>query len=566
MFKKLVPILLVFVFVLTACGGGPAATEAPAAEQPQAPAATEAPKPTEAPPAASKTVTFIWTQEFDTLNYIYSNMWFSSITLQLWSCSAWDFDENNKPQLVLAKEMPSGENGGISADGKVITIKLREDAVWSDGTPLTADDFVFTYKMTVDPANTVASQHPYDKMVSVEAPDKYTVVTTFAEPFAPWQTSIWKSILPAHVLQPVYDKDGNINSADWNRNPTVGCGPFVLDKWESGSFARFIVNEKYWLGRPKLDEIFIRFVPDDASQIAALKTGEGDLGTFISWSDVPDLEAAGIAILQANSGYNEGFYFNLGEKGHVGLKDVKVRQAIAYGIDRESIVKDLLLGGTPVTSTDWEKTVYADPTIVPYPYDPEKAKSLLDEAGWKDSNGDGTRDKDGVELKLTYGTTTREIRKDTQAVVQQQLGDIGIGIELQNFDSDTFFSGYADNGPAATGALDIFEYSTVVGGFPDPDTSEWLCDQIPTSEAPDGSNWQAVCDPELDALLKLQISQVDPAARIETFHKISRTIFDKVYWLGLWYDPDLWAIGGKITGAKISGVTPFFNIMEWDLK
>ncbi len=361
MFKKLVPILLVFVFVLTACGGGPVATEAPAAEQPQAPAATEAPKPTEAPPAASKTVTFIWTQEFDTLNYLYSNMWFSSITLQLWNCSAWDFDENNNPQLVLAKEMPSGENGGISADGKVITIKLREDAVWSDGTPLTADDFIFTYKMTVDPANTVASQHPYDKIVSVEAPDKYTVVTTFAEPFAPWQTSIWKSILPAHVLQPVYDKDGNINSADWNRNPTVGCGPFVLDKWESGSFARFIVNEKYWLGRPKLDEIFIRFVPDDASQIAALKTGEGDLGTFISWSDVPDLEAAGIAILQANSGYNEGFYFNLGEKGHVGLKDVKVRQAIAYGIDRESIVKDLLLGGTPVTSTDWEKTAYADP-------------------------------------------------------------------------------------------------------------------------------------------------------------------------------------------------------------
>ncbi len=122
----------------------------------------------------------------------------------------------------------------------------------------------------------------------------------------------------------------------------------------------------------------------------------------------------------------------------------------------------------------WDNTPYVDPSITPYPYDPEKAKALLDEAGWVDANGDGVREKDGIELILTYGTTTREIRKDTQAVVQQELAEVGIKVELQNFDSDIYFAGYGEGGPAATGQLDMFEYSTVTQ-FPDPDTYDYLC-------------------------------------------------------------------------------------------
>ena len=142
------------------------------------------------------------------------------------------------------------------------------------------------------------------------------------------------------------------------------------------------------------------------------------------------------------------------------MKEQGVRQAIAYAIDRKSIVEDLLLGRTGVAATYWDNTPFVDPTIEPYPYDPAKANELLDAAGWKDSNGDGTRDKDGVELVLKYGTTTREIRKEIQAVFQQQLLEVGIGIELIN--AENFFDGYAEGGPAATGQLDLFEYSTVL--------------------------------------------------------------------------------------------------------
>jgi peptide/nickel transport system substrate-binding protein len=241
-----------------------------------------------------------------------------------------------------------------------------------------------------------------------------------------------------------------------------------------------------------------------------------------------------------------------------------VRKALAMAFDRFSLTEDLLTGATEPASTYWDNTPYNDPTLEPYPYDPAEANRLLDEAGWVDTNGDGVRDKDGVELSLTYGTTTREIRQDTQAVAQQQLAEVGVQVELLNYDSDIFFGGYGDGGPAATGELDMFEYSTVAS-FPDPDAYEWLCSEIPSDENPEGGNWMAYCDETLDGLFQTQATQVDPDERIATFHEITRYIFDNALWIGLWHDPDLFAIGPRIQNVKISGATPFFNIMEWEL-
>ena len=577
-------LVLAFALIVAACGGAtpsapegaPAETQAPVETQPPAeqpapeepatePPATEPPA-TEPPAAGEASVaTFIFTQEFDTLNPHYTNMWFSQITHQNWNCWAWSFDEDNEPVPVLVTEMPSLDNGGISEDGRVITMNLRDDIVWSDGEPITSEDFAFTQEMAVDVNNTVSSAYPYDQIASIETPDPQTVVITFNEPFAPWMGTLWHGLLPAHILRPVFESEGTINDAEWNREPTVGCGPYVFDSWESGSFARFVANENYWLGTPKIGEIFVRFVPDDASQIAALRAGEADLGTFIAYPDVPTLEAEGIEVVKAFSGYNEGWYFYLDpENGHPALQDVRVRQAIAMAFDRFSINQDLLLGLSQPAVTDWDNTPYVDPTLEPWPYDPDQARQLLDEAGWVDSNGDGVRDKDGVELVLKHGTTTREIRVDTQAVAQQQLAEVGIQLELLNYDSDIFFGGYSDGGPAATGQLDIFQYSSTPN-FPDPDVAEWLCSEIPSDESPSGTNWMALCDEELDSLFKQQAAQVDFNERQQTFHQITRHIFENAYWIGVWQDPDIWAVSSRLSNAKIGGVTPFFNIMEWEI-
>ncbi len=580
--KKYVPLIVLLSLVISACA--PAATPTPAPQPTAPPAAaqptaapaqptaapvqpTTPPEPTATKPAERKVATFIWTQEFDTLNPHYTNMWFSSATQQLWICWAWDFDDQNNPRPVLVTEMPDTKNGGISADGKTITMKLRNDITWSDGKPITADDFIFTYQMVTNPKNAVSSTNPYDKVDKITAPDPQTVVIKFKEAYAPWMGSLWRGLLPKHVLQPVFDKDGTLDNAEWNRKPTVGCGPFNFAEWQTGSFARFTARDDYWGGRPKLDEIFIRFVPDDASQVAALKNGDGDLGTFITYSDIPDLEAAGVNMYKAFSGYDEGFYFLLDpKKGHPALQDSKVREAIALAIDRDSLDKNLLLGKTVPAATYWDNTPYTDPSLKPWPYDPDKAKQLLDEAGWKDSNGDGVRDKNGVKLELKYGTTTREIRKDTQAVVQQQLANVGIKVDLLNYESDTFFNGYKDGGPAATGQLDIFEYSTA-SEFPDPTTAEWLCSSIPTDAKPEGTNGMRLCDKDLDALFQKQATQVDFAERQKTFYEITKLIFDKVYWLGLWQDPDIWGVNKRLQNVKFSGTpTSFFNIAEWDLQ
>ena len=553
--------------ILSACGGQPAATEteAPASNATEEPASpTEAPAATEAP-AEKKVATFIWTQEFTNLNPLYSTGWFTSITWQFWNCWAWEYNEKNEAYPKLVTEMPSLENGGISEDGLTITLHLRDDITWSDGEPLTSEDFRFTWAMMLDPKNVVSSTYPYDQVTGIDTPDAQTVVMQFETPFAAWQ-SLWKGIIPAHILQPVYDADGTLDNAEWNNNPTVGCGPYNFAEWESGSFARFVRNEAYFDTAPKIDEIFIRFVPDDTAQTNALVAGDADLGLFVPYSEIPALKDAGITIMTEPSGYNEGWFFQVSEEhSHPAMLDVNVRKAVAMSVDFASFNRDVNLGVVGVPGSFWDALpFYNDPAIEPYPYDPEGAKALLDAAGWVDSNGDGTRDKDGVEFVIQHGTTTREVRQELQAVAQQQLAEVGIKLEILNYDADLFFSTYADGGPTYSGELDIQEWSDAPA-FPDPDIYYWYCSEIPSADYPTGSNGFYLCDEELDSLMSQQVTQLDAAERQKTVSQINQIFHDKVYWIGAWQDPDIWAVSPRMTGVKFSGVTPFFNIVEWDI-
>ena len=551
-------ILVIFSLVLAACSP---ATEEPAAEEPAAeePAAEE-------PAAEPKIVTFAWTQEPDSLSPFYTDMWFSSILQQLYLCWAWEYDDQNLPYAHLVTEVPSIENGGLSEDGLTITLNLRDDIIWSDGTPITSADFKFTYDMIMTDANSVNSQYPYDYLDSLETPDDLTVVMNFAEPFAAWQAAFWTGILPAHVLQPVFDAEGSLMEAEWNLAPTVGCGPYVFEEWESGSYLRFVKNENYWKGQANIDEVFLQFVPDDAAQTAALIAGDADLGTFPPLSDVPALEDAGLTVFSVNGGYSEGWFFNMRDMASPGAKDLVVRQAIAMSIDRQAIVDDLLLGLSEPANTLWDALAasgYVSPDIVPWEYDPEGAKAMLDEAGYVDSDGDGIReDLDGNPLTLIHGTTIRSIRQDIQAVAQQQLREVGIDLDIQSWDSDIFFGSYADAAPPAVGDVDIMEWSDSTY-FPDPDNDYWLCSQLPDDENPWGYNYFG-CDEELDALFQAQIVETDPDARVAIFNDITKYMHDNVYWFGLYVDPDMWIVTSDLTGVKFSGVTPFFNIMEWD--
>ncbi len=564
----LLSLLMLASMLLAACGG--AKTEVPAVE-PAEPAATSVPVEAEPPaPTFSGTVTVTFVQEPDNLNPLYTSMYFSQITRELWLKGLWNFDENAKPVPVLAKEIPSAENGGLSADGKTITIKLRDDITWSDGEPVTAEDFVFTYDMIMSDKNVPQGRYPYEEYVtSVTAPDKTTLVVTFNAPFAAWLTTIFYWVLPKHILQPVFEADGTIDNAEWNRNPTVGVGPFVLSEWETGSHLAFKANPN-WIAPPKIEQVFIRIVPDDAAQEAAIIAGDTDFGVFLSSDQIEKIEAGGtVKVVPVASGYNEAWFVNVNpETAHPAMQDVNVRKAIALATDRFTIVKDLLVESiNPVNVTYWDTTPpYQTNTLQPYPYDPEQAKALLDAAGWVDSNGDGTRDKDGVELKLRYITNQRELRKNVQAVVQQQWSLVGIGVELVNYSSDVYWNGYNDGGPQAQGLYEIAEFSSVQSAFPDPDASSgWVCEQIANAENPDGANWQGYCNPKLDELMAKQATTLDPVARRALYDEIQQVIYDDYVYIGMWKDPDLWSINSRVQNVKLSGVFPFWNVQEWEV-
>ena len=569
----LLSLVVLASMILAACGGAAPATEQPPAITEPA-GATEPPAATE--PAAAEfsgTATITFTQEPDNLNPLYTTMFFSGITRDFWLKALWSFDENNQPVPEMATEIPSADNGGVSADGKTITIKLRDDIKWSDGEPITSDDFVFTYDMIMSDKNVVQTRYPYEEYVeSVEGPDPQTIVVKFKEPFAGWLTNIFsgtpsagQGVLPKHILQPVFDAEGTLDNAEWNKAPTVGAGPYVFSEWESGSHIIFKANPN-WIHPPKLEQVFIRIVPDDAAQEAAIIAGDTDIGVFLSSDQIEKLEAGGkVKVIAAASGYNEGWYFNVNpDTAHPAMLDVNVRKAVALATDRFSIVKDLLVEDiNPVVASFWDNNPPYNSTLEPYPYDPDEAKRLLDEAGWVDSNNDGTRDKDGVELVLRYITNDRELRKNVQAVVQQQWSLVGIGAELVNYSSDVFWNGYNDNGPQAQGLFDIAEYSNT-GSFPDPEaSSNWLCDQISSADNPDGQNWQGVCIDDLDKLLQEQATTLDTEKRIDLYHQIEQIMYDQVLWVGMWKDPDLWSLNSRLQNVKLSGATPFWNAHEW---
>lgn len=559
----------------------PAATTTTVANT-QAPQPTAAPGSTEAPPepttapatpappagtgSGSATITFV--QEPDSLNPFYTSMWFSDITRQFWLKGVWSFDENSQPVPELAAEIPSVENGGLSEDGRTLTIKINPDVTWSDGTPVTADDFVFTYEMAMSDKNVVLSRAPYEEHVeSVTAADPKTVVVQFKDTFAAWLTTVFTAVLPKHVLQPVFDAEGTLDSAAWNRAPTVGAGPFVFSTWESGSHIIFTANPN-WIRPPKLEQVVIRITPDDAAQEAAILAGDTDIGVFLDASQVERLEADGtVDVVGTPGGFNEGWFLNVNpDTARPFMLDPNVRRALALATDRFTIVNDLLDPGiNPVNVTFWDNTpLYETKTLKPYPYDPEEAARLLDEAGWVDSNGDGTRDKDGVELVVRYITNQRELRVNVQAVVQQQWANVGIGAELVNHSSDIFWNGYNDGGPQARGEYDIAEYSSAPSGPPDPEASpNWMCDQISSADNPDGANWQGVCIPELEDLLVQQSVTADPQKRIELYQEIQQIFYDQVLYIGMWKDPDLWSINQRLQNVRLSGPTPFSNAHEW---
>ncbi len=582
------------VLLLSACGGAatpaapptsaPAAVEAPKATD--APAPTEAPASTEAPAPASseggKTLTVGFQQEPSALN-----PWFSSQTFAFWASwfanvGLWHYDEKDNPVLELAAELPTAKNGGVSADGKTITIKLKKDLKWSDGEPLTSADLKFTWEQVMNDANKgITGRDGYDKIESIDTPDTETAVIKFSQVYAPWALLFaYKGLMPQHVLKDLKSLDGS----DWALNSKIGHGPFKITEVVKGDRIVFEANPLYWRGKPKLDKIFVKIVPDRDALLAGLRAGDVDIGADFAESNIPDLEGLKDQLttyIKPGPSF-EHYFFNFGEKWPSTLskealdklcpfKDLKVRQAFLYGIDRFTIADKLLYGKSKVVAGLWPNSQYEDSELKPYAYDPDKAKALLDEAGYKPGD-DGIRvgQCGGKDIKLSYKhstTTPNQLRADVQTLVQQNLKDIGIEFTPDNKPSDVLFDSFANNGTLSSGNYELGGFTTqfVNGGDPDPG-DYFKAAGIATAEG-EGNNSYRLIDADLERLSNEQAGIADPDARKAIILQMQKIMYDKAYVIPMYARLDIVVTTKRVSGVRMSSTSSgFWNAQEWDIQ
>ena len=539
-----------------------------------------------APVAAqdASTLNIGFAQEPDTMNGWYSSMAFGQWAVDLAQASLWDVTDTLEMRPVLVNEIPTVENGSITEDYLSYTITLKEGLLWSDGTPLTANDLVFTYQMIEDPANNFSQGSAVrDAVESVELVDDLTFTLTFATP-KPFPEDIAGSpgltaILPAHIFQPIYEAEGSIEFADENQDPTVFSGPYMLSEWRRGEQMSFVPNPNYTLGQPSIQNVVIRFFPDTDSEYAALAAGQLDFVPNVSEGDIPRVAASSedIRIQTVFGGYIESLWLNMRDEnwpaeGHVALRDVNVRHAIRYAIDRDIVSAELLAGAVIPTDSIYAQSPFEDTALGVTAHDPDMANQLLDEAGWVDSNGDGTRDKDGVELVLRYSTTDAQWRQNIQAVIAQQLEAVGIGIVQESYPATEFFGSWANNGTNASGNYDIGQYAnnTALTNPANVTVIEGLsCEQRVGEANPGGQNYTGFCNEEMDAAAQLTISSLDPAERQTAANTIQTIMRDEAPLINLFGRGDNYAYNTSRFADALtigSGVgNTWFDILNWEL-
>lgn len=424
----------------------------------------------------------------------------------------------------------------VSEDGKTYTIHIRDDAKWSDGQPVTARDVAFTFNFIKDNEGTGSFNNYIGDPESFEAVDDTTFVWTMkkATPIGP-NTPAWVPILPEHIWSK-YDGLDAKAIKEVRNVPAVGSGPFHLVEWKEGEFFRMEANKDYWGGAPTIDEVVFRIYDDQESLKLALQGGEIDFAEALTPSTFNQLKSdPNIETHVASQSYLDNLAFNFEGTANPALHDEKVRLAIAYSIDKQAIVDRVMLGnGLPGDSivlpiyTKWYKAYNGTPDEIGY--DPAKAKALLAEAGWKDTDNDGIVDKDGQPLQLEI----LEISDVTYSVAEGQLiagwmKDIGIDAKERVVSETKAYDVW--------GAQDFDMYIWGWGGDPDPDfmASIFTKDQC--------LSWSDGCysDPGYEKLYTEQASLVDEAAREAKIAEIQDWIYTKNPEIVLAYEADLQA-------------------------
>jgi peptide/nickel transport system substrate-binding protein len=468
------------------------------------------------------------------------------------------YDARNRPVPELLTSIPTQRNGGISADGKTITWHLRRGVRWSDGVPFTADDVVFSTNVVNNPANNVIGRDGWNLIQKMDEPDKYTVIYHLRKPYAAYLPTFFGTaganpcILPKHLLGGL----PNINQASYNSKP-VGIGPFRIVAWRRGDAVELEANPYYWRGKPKLQRITYKIVPDRNTLVTLMQTGEVDL-----WPLVP---SGYIDRAKSIPGFDTivipSYYFghlDLNLKNPI-LRDLRVREALRYAIDRKTLVEKTTFGYAILQeSMVSPANPVSDQHIGMTPYDPAKARALLDEAGWK-IGPDGIRTRNGQRLSLRFASYTGAPDTDERIeLLRSWWKAIGVDIQLQKYAVNVFFEN--PNGVVYGGKFDITTFSW--GGDPIGELSNlYECNQAP----PAGQNMMHYCNPKVDAAMEQFKRSYDEKTRQKYVNFEQEQIVKDVPTIVLYVLKDGYAYNTDLKGFHPNQVSPFDDMMRVDI-
>lgn len=456
------------------------------------------------------------------------------------------------------------ESWSTSADGKTWTFKIRQGVTWQDGQPLTAHDIAFTYNYILE--NDLGAYTGYlTHVTSVTAPDDQTVVIRSSKPNA-GMLALYIPILPEHIW-----KDVPKNKIDsWINVPTIGSGPFQVTEMKKGHWVKMVANKDYFGGRPTIDEIWFEVYQSADSMIADYRAGNLDAIADVPATNIAGLKSmpgSAVAVAPAIGFHEMGFncWDSPKSKGNPLLRDWRLRNAIAWAIDKQKIVDAAMAGlaqpGTSVISplVPWHWEPPADQKIT---YNPEKAKQLLAAAGYIDRNGDGIREApNGKPLDFRL-TPLNEYPEDIAAakLISAWLKDVGIKTRIQTMTEAAFGDAYW------AGDMDIYFWSW--GGDIDPGfmLSCFTTDQI--------HNWSDCyySNPVYDKLYVQQAGAVDPANPSDTSlrkaitDRMQQILYEQQPYNVLWYNVNLQAYRtDRFTGWHLvppGNGAPLWNFMR----
>jgi peptide/nickel transport system substrate-binding protein len=383
-----------------------------------------------------------------------------------------------------------------------ITFHLRRGVLWHDGKDFTAEDVKFTYDKIMDPKTNTVRRSSFESVKKAEILNPHTFRVTYTQPFSPGLETWSMGIIPKHLLENV-----DINTASFNRNP-IGTGPFRFVEWISDEKIVLDANPDYFQGKPNLNRIVYRIIPEAALNEMEILTQGSDYSGIFPYAyqrmqEVPFLRP----FTQPSLGYT---YIGYNFKNDL-FKDRRVRVALTSAINREEIVQYVLYGlGTVATGPFPNHLWYANPHVKPIPYNPQKARRLLSEAGWEDTDGDGIIDKDGRPFRFTLITNSgNDTRRDVGVLVQRQLREIGIDVTFEMYEWSVFLKNFIT---ARHFDACLLGWSLSV----DPDAYEiWHSSQIEK-----GFNVTSYRNPEADRLWEEGRREYDKEKRKEVYWRI----------------------------------------------